>query len=116
MSKLSLRLRIFLFFCLLALGGTILTLGALYAGHARALSSTPANGFVFAGILASFGLVALTTGVWLLFDENVAKPIERLSGQLRARAHAGAGLQVNTDAARYLGDLAPAASAITAAL
>lgn len=116
MSKLSLRLRIFLFFCLLALGGTVLTLGALYAGHSRALTSTPANGFVFAGILASFGLVALTTGVWLLFDENVAKPIERLSGQLRARAHAGADLRVDTDAARYLGDLAPAASAITAAL
>ncbi len=116
MSKLSLRLRIFLFFCLIALGGTAIVLGALWVGHARALATTPANGFVFAGILASFGFVALTTGVWLLFDENVAKPIERLSARLRTRAHAGTGTTVDKDAARYLGDLAPAADAITAAL
>ncbi|WP_323771865.1 3'-5' exonuclease [Antarctobacter sp.] len=116
MSKLSLRLRIFLFFCLLALGGVGIVLGALWVGHARAIATTPANGFVFAGILASFGFAALCTGVWLLFDENVAKPIERLSAQMRARAHAGTGSTVDTGSARYLGDLAPAADAITSAL
>lgn len=116
MSHLSLRLRIFLFFCLIALGGTVIVLAALWVGHGRALQTGPADGFLFAGILATFGLVALCAGIWLLFDENVAKPIERLSAQLRARAHAGIDTEVNTEAARYLGDLAPAASAITAAL
>lgn len=116
MSKLSLRLRIFLFFCLIAAGGVTIVIGALWFGHARAVETTAANGFVLAGILASFGIAALSSGVWLLFDENVAKPIERLSAQMRARAHAGTGATVNTDAARYLGDLAPAADAITSAL
>ena len=116
LSRLSLRLRIFLFFVLLALGGTGLVLGALWAGHARALDSTVTNGFVFAALLAAFGLVALTTGVWLLFDENVAKPIERLSAQMRTRAHAGISGDLDMQAARYLGDLAPAASAVATAL
>jgi DNA polymerase-3 subunit epsilon len=116
MTRLSLRLRIFLFFVLLALGGAVIVLAALWAGHARALDSTMGNGFVFAGILSVFGIVALTTGIWLLFDENVAKPIERLSGQMRARAHAGHASQAASENARYLGDLAPAASAVTSAL
>ncbi|KUF10310.1 3'-5' exonuclease [Pseudoponticoccus marisrubri] len=116
MSRLGLRLRIFLFFCLIALGGTGLVLAALYAGHQRALATTATNGFTFAAILASFGLVALSVGIWLLFDENVAKPIERISAQMRARAHAGVATGIDTEAARYLGDLAPAASAVTAAL
>ncbi|SMX50215.1 3'-5' exonuclease [Maliponia aquimaris] len=116
MTRLSLRLRIFLFFCLLALGGAALVVGALWAGHARALSTSVTNGFVFAGILSVLGLVALTAGVWLLFDENVAKPIERLSATLRVRAHAGLTCEIDAEAARYLGDLAPAANAITAAL
>ncbi|MCT4559731.1 MAG: 3'-5' exonuclease [Pelagimonas sp.] len=115
-TQLSLRLRIFLFFCLIALGGTVIVLGALYAGHGRALSTDLTNGFVFAAIVSVLGIVALSAGVWLLFDENVAKPIEKLSSDMRARAHAGVTGEVDTGAARYLGDLAPAASAVTSAL
>ncbi|MCT4611455.1 MAG: 3'-5' exonuclease [Pelagimonas sp.] len=115
-TQLSLRLRIFLFFSLIALGGTAIILGALYAGYARALQSDLINGFVFSGVLAILGIVALAAGVWLLFDENVAKPIEKLSSDMRARAHAGVTQDVDTKAARYLGDLAPAASAVTSAL
>ncbi len=112
-DDLSLRLRIFLFFCLLGPGGAALTLGALFVGHARALDGDVTNGFVLAAVLSCFGLVALTVGVWLLFDENVAKPIERLSAELRTRAHADITTGVDRSAARYLGDLAPAASALT---
>ncbi|MBP0484109.1 3'-5' exonuclease [Sagittula sp. M10.9X] len=113
LSRLSLRLRVFLFFCLLALGGVALMLGALYVGWQRAQVSDATNGFTFAAILASFGLVALCAGVWLLFDENVAKPIESLSAALRARAHGGVAGGVDKDLARHLGDLAPAASALS---
>ncbi|WP_121631653.1 3'-5' exonuclease [Tropicibacter alexandrii] len=116
MEKLGLRLRIFLFFSLLGLGGVALVLGALWFGHGRVADSSVADGFILAAIVATFGLLALTIGVWLLFDENVAKPIEALSAQLRAKAHAGSGAEVDTSAARYLGDLAPAASAVSNAL
>lgn len=91
-------------------------LGALWAGHARALGTTQADGFIFAAILSAFGLLALTTGIWLLFDENVAKPIERLAAELRSRAHASVATGLDPAAARYLGDLPPAADAMTRAL
>ncbi|WP_292294469.1 3'-5' exonuclease [Marivita sp.] len=111
-SKLSLRLRIFLFFCLLGLGGLLSVGVALWFGHARALESTVANGFTFAAILAAFLILGLTVAIWLLFDENVAKPIERLASEMRTRAHAGVNGEMDMNAARYLGDLAPAASAV----
>ncbi len=113
LTKLSLRARIFLFFCLLALGGVAAASVALYLGHTRALQTDITNGFVFAAILSCFLIVAITAGIWLLFDENVAKPIERLAADMRARAHAGVDTAVETHTARYLGDLAPAADAVT---
>ncbi|WP_416882822.1 exonuclease domain-containing protein [Marivita sp.] len=112
LSKLSLRLRIFLFFCLLGLGGLASVGAALWFGYVRALETTLANGFTFAAILAAFLILGLTVGIWLLFDENVAKPIERLASQMRTRAHAGVDGALDMKAARYLGDLAPAASAV----
>ncbi len=112
LSKLSLRLRIFLFFCLLGLGGLASVGVALWFGYVRALETTLANGFTFAAILAAFLILGLTVGIWLLFDENVAKPIERLASQMRTRAHAGVDGALDMKAARYLGDLAPAASAV----
>ncbi|MEQ5872821.1 3'-5' exonuclease [Sagittula sp. NFXS13] len=116
LQSLSLRTRIFLFFCLIGLGGTGLTLGALYLGWQRALESDVTNGFILAAILCAFALIALSAGVWLLFDENVAKPIERIAADLRSRAHAGVALRMDTGRARYLGDLAPAASALSSKL
>ncbi len=115
-TSLSLRLRIFLFFCLVALGGAGFVLLAIYVGYQRALGGDVLSAFVFTGFLAGFGLIGLTAGVWLLFDENVAKPIERLAANMRTRAHAGVNQQVDTHAARYLGDLAPAAEAVSTVL
>lgn len=112
LAKLSLRLRIFLFFCLLGFGGLASVGAALWFGYGRALDTTVANGFVFAAIIAALLLMGLTVGIWLLFDENVAKPIERLAAEMRTRAHAGVDREMDTQAARYLGDLAPAASAV----
>jgi DNA polymerase-3 subunit epsilon len=116
LTHLSLRFRVFLFFCLLALGGVVLVLGALWLGFGRVPQSSISDGFIFAGIVAGLGLIGLVTGIWLLFDEHVAKPIEALAAQMRARAHAGVDSDVDTSAAKYLGDLAPAASAVTSAL
>jgi len=113
LEKLSLRLRIFLFFVLLGLGGVALFFASLYVGYAKALQGDLASSFILSATIGGFGLLGLSAGIWLLFDENVAKPIERLAAGLRAQTHAGAGLDLAGDTARYLGDLAPAAKAMS---
>lgn len=116
LTRLSLRLRIFLFFCLLALGGLAVTSGALVVGYQRAGNPDMLDAFVFSGILSGFALLGMVAGVWLLFDENIAKPIDRLAAEMRARAHAGVTGDMDLSAARYLGDLAPAAQAVAGQL
>ncbi|WP_319823429.1 3'-5' exonuclease [Thalassovita sp.] len=113
LSQLSLRIRIFLFFALLGVGGAGLITAALFAGYRKAMTGEMVSGFVMAGVIGGFGILGLTAAIWLLFDENVAKPIERLAAGLRARAHAGADGGVKADTAKYLGDLAPAAEAMS---
>ncbi|CUH62442.1 DNA polymerase III PolC-type [Thalassovita gelatinovora] len=110
---LGLRLRIFLFFALVALGGIAAIFAGLYVGYLKALSGDLLSAFVQAGTIAAFGILGLAAGVWLLFDEHVAKPIERLSARLRVGAHAGVSGGIDDGAARYLGDLGPAAEAVT---
>ncbi|WP_299693754.1 3'-5' exonuclease [uncultured Tateyamaria sp.] len=113
LTRLSLRLRIFLFFCLLAAGGAALAAGALYFGWSRADPALPAAPFMSAFVLFTFANMGLAAVVWFLFDENVAKPINALAAQLRLRAHSGVDADLDADAARYLGDLAPAARAVS---
>jgi len=116
LSALSLRFRIFLMFAALCAAGCAGVGGALYFGFLRSAESGPQSAFVFSGILAMFVLVAICTGVWLLFDENVAKPIERISAAMRVKAHSDAGVSIDLEQARYLGDLAPAIGAVTGQL
>jgi DNA polymerase-3 subunit epsilon len=116
LTRLSLRLRILLFFALLALGGVTIFAAALSVGYRNALTDGLQSGFVIAGLIAGFGFLGLTAGIWLLFDENVAKPIQAMATTLRARAHAGAASEVDQHSARYLGDLAPAADSLSATL
>ena len=113
---LGLRLRVFLFFGLLLAGGCVGVGVALWLGHARAMETTVTNGFVFAAILSAMVLLALCAGIWLLFDENVAKPIEKLASEMRLRAHAGVNRDLDTHSGRYLGDLAHAAQAVSEVL
>ncbi len=116
MTRLSLRLRILLFFALMALGGIVIVALALIAGYRHSLEGGTGPGFMLSAIIAGFGLLGLATAIWFLFDENVAKPIEKLSATLRVRAHAGVPAELDKHAARYLGDLAPAADAVTTQL
>lgn len=110
--KLSLRLRIFLFFCFIALGGVAIFLAAVVFGYWRLRDPEALGGFIVAGAIASFGLTGLVAWVWLLFDENVAKPLSNLAGEIRARVHAEVQSEIDHEAAQYLGDIAPAASEI----
>lgn len=116
LTRLSLRMRVFLFFCLLAVGGAVIAAAALYTGWARASTLLPIGPFVTVFILFGFLNTGLVAMVWFLFDENIAKPINALSAELRLRAHAGVDRDMDVPRARYLGDLAPAAQAITQSL
>ncbi|MEM8917005.1 MAG: 3'-5' exonuclease, partial [Pseudomonadota bacterium] len=114
--RLGLRLRIFLFFCVLALGGAALAGGALFFGWLRADPPISVMPFVTAFLLFAFLNTGLAVGIWLLFDENVAKPIDKISAELRLRAHSGVDTNLDTEAAQYLGDLAPAVRAVSETL
>lgn len=111
LANLSLRIRVFLFFAALALG----TLGALALGlslgYRRLAAPETLPAFIQGGVVAGFVTLGLVAWVWFLFDTNVAKPIDILSGALRARAHADVTSEMDVAIARYLGDLAPAATA-----
>lgn len=111
-TKLSLRLRIFLFFCLIALGGVAIFLAAMVFGYWRLKDPTTLDAFIAASAIAAFGLLALVVWIWLLFDENVAKPLSNLASEIRARVHAEVEREIDHDVAQYLGDIAPAASEI----
>ncbi|MFK7944319.1 MAG: exonuclease domain-containing protein, partial [Paracoccaceae bacterium] len=112
MHRLSLRLRVFLFFCLLALGGVALITTGLVLGYRQLGDTSAFSAFVTASIVSGLGLIGLSVVIWLLFDENVSKPIEALAAGARVRAHADVTDTIEADAAKYLGDLAPAVAAI----
>jgi len=122
LERLSLRLRILLFFAALAAGAVgALALGlwfALRRIHDPALLAGLVPVVVQGAIIAAFLIVAVVVWVWYLFDANVARAIDRLAGAIRARTHAeiDRDLTREADGARYLGDLAPAAQEVTRSL
>jgi DNA polymerase-3 subunit epsilon len=109
----SLRFRIFLFFGLLGVGALALGAAGAYLGMTRIASGAdPQSALITAALVSSLLMAGLIAGVWLLFDENVAKPIIALSNALRVQAHAADVNGLKAADAKYLGDLAPAASAV----
>lgn len=114
--RLSLRLRVFLFFALLAAASVAAIAAAAYYGYRRLDPEAPASAFVTAALLGGFASVGLATWIWFLFDEHVAKPLVALASTLRSFAHADLRGEIDPQVARYLGDLAPAAAAVSAEL
>ena len=111
----NLRLRFFLFFALIGLGAVAAIGLALFLAAGR-LDEGAGQPLVLFGGVASFAICGLSLWVWQKFDDYVAKPIERLAGDMRAVVHGGASGGFNDESARYLGFLAPAASEIAEAL
>jgi len=116
LETLSLRTRVFLFFALVALGGVGAVCAALWLGYRQLAQPEALSAFMTSGAVAAFVIVGLVAWVWMLFDENVAKAVERLATDMRARAHSDIDSDLDQQTARYLGDLAPAAAAVTANL
>lgn len=113
MDRLSLRLRIFLLFAAFGLGAVAVVVLGLWMGYRQLGDADPLSAFVTAAAVSGFGILGLTAGIWLLFDEHVAKAVERLAADLRARAHGGVTRDMDATSARFLGDLGPAASALS---
>lgn len=108
LGGLSLRLRVLLMFAGLAAGALGLLAAALWLAYARIAAQGVAqaqmlDGLIQAGLVAGFGMVGGITGLWYLFDRNMARPIETLAGGLRT------GQAPDLAEARYLADLGPAA-------
>jgi DNA polymerase-3 subunit epsilon len=114
LTHLGLRLRIFLFFALMAIGGTCLTWAGLGYGFWRLAEAEALSAFLTAGIIATLAIFGLSVWIWSLFDEHIARPIEQLAAEMRTRAHTDVGTDIDGTHARFLGDLAPAAAAVAA--
>ncbi|MFV0292864.1 MAG: exonuclease domain-containing protein [Paracoccus sp. (in: a-proteobacteria)] len=114
LTRLSLRLRVFLIFAGLLAALFVVTGLAIwtgwrglsdadgYSGYARAVIM---DAMVLIVVITGFGAGALVTGVWYLFDRHVANPIERLAGGLLT------GSMPEEGEGHYLADLAPAVRA-----
>lgn len=109
---LSLRQRILLLFLGLAGGSLLALFVALYLAYVKHPSPWSLDALITAGVLSGCATVLLILGLWRLFDENVAKPLERMAGELRARVHSHIAGDLEDLQARHLGDLAPAATAL----
>nr|WP_321456008.1 exonuclease domain-containing protein [uncultured Cohaesibacter sp.] len=114
-EKLSLRLRIFLFFALIAASACIIIAASLYFALQRIGPEATPHLVLFGGI-ASFGILFVTGWVWQKFDINVAQPIEHISKDVRSLVHAGASRGMDRETGKYLGLLNPAIREIAAAL
>ncbi|WP_378944485.1 exonuclease domain-containing protein [Paracoccus sp. R86501] len=96
----SLRLRILALFAGLAV--CLLIVAALALVVLARGDDGSSDPLIQAMMIAVFGVVGAVTALWFLFDQHLARPLERLAGALRTG-------QAPDDTARHLGDLGPAA-------
>jgi DNA polymerase III subunit epsilon len=118
LDRLSLRIRVLLFFAALAVGAALAVALSGWLVVQRYDVAGLSGPMLEAGLLAGFVIFFMVTGVWYLFDANVARAIDGLANAIRTRAHTdvSADLGADRDRARYLGDLAPAAAEIAQSL
>ncbi len=106
-DRLSLRVRFFLFFCLLGVGSlAAIVAGAVYAY--RQLGDGALDPLIVAALIAGGAVLLLTGWVGVMFDENVVKPIQFVVRAVRDAVHAGTSRPIDQRTVRYLGYLGPA--------
>ena len=108
----GLRTRMGLFFAALGSGVAAATALGLWVAYGRMGEPEALAPLVVAGAIAAFATLGLTAAVWLMFDENVARPLNALAAQMRTRAHGEVTAPLDASPARHLGDLGPAAAAL----
>ncbi|SNY91205.1 PAS fold [Cohaesibacter sp. ES.047] len=115
LERLSLRVRIFLFFALIVVASSAILMAALYFALQR-IGSDALPHLVLSGGLACFGIAFVSFWVWQKFDINVAQPIDLIVKDVRSLVHAGAPQHLTGETGKYLGFLNPAIREISAAL
>ncbi|MFT6774013.1 MAG: DNA polymerase-3 subunit epsilon [Paracoccaceae bacterium] len=117
LERLSLRVRVFLFFALIGAAGAAAVIGGLMVAWRRLPPQDGiASALITAGLVGCAELLAVTLWVWLRFDDHVTCPIDALAQNLAARARVDAGPIRDAAAGRWLGALAPAAQDAAATL
>ncbi len=104
----SLRLRVGLFFIALGVAVPVVVMGVLFAAWTLwgdSLAQGDAGPLLLAGAAASFVLVALVAGVWLLFDVNVAESLQRLANDAETALYANPDHWIDPRPGRHLGRL-----------
>src|SRR5690606_21532367 len=110
--RLSLRQRILLLFAGLRGAVLLALLLGLYYAYFRNPNPWSLDAVIVGGVLCGAVVLGLVFGMWRLFDLHVAIPIERLTGELRARAHAQVDVDLTDLDARHLDELASAAASM----
>lgn len=114
--KMSLRLRIQLFFAAIIAGVIGMTAVGLVLAKAEIADPAAFSALVQGAIIAIIGVSGLVGLIAFLFDRNVAKPIEAIASAMRARVHADVAREINPLEGRYLGDLTAAVRVTTSTL
>lgn len=103
------RLKIFRVFAALCAGCLLALAGGLYFGYHRANDPDIVRALVIGGVIAGFVIFGLTAWAWLVIDEHIARPVQRLAGNLRTLTHGKATAIPAPERTAYLSDLIPAA-------
>ena len=119
LMRLSLRIRVFLFFALLGLATPLFSAAAVWliGGVLEDAGSGVSWGLLLVYWSGSaFLTVVLTAGIWVLFDINVASPIQTLIRDLQIVMHANPEHKVDLEPGKYLGLLPETLSEIAVML
>lgn len=103
------RLRIFRVFAALCAGCLFALAGGLYFGYHKANDPDIVRALIIGGAIAGFAIFGLTAWAWLVIDEHIARPVQRLAGNLRTLTHGKATAIPTNERTTYLSDLVPAA-------
>ena len=96
--------------------GSLIVIGAgLWLGYSRT-GGGPVDGFVIAGSVAALGVIGLVVWIAIQLDEGLAKPMQRLAGDLSANARTDVGGAADLINSPQLGVLADASNEIVSAL
>ena len=86
LDRLRPRQRTLAFFALLAFGSIGVLAAALVLAEARLDQPQARQAFITAGIIGSFGIFGFVAVMWLIFDDMVVRPMERLAAAMQAHA------------------------------